>query len=249
METTRRYDIPDIGEVTVNKSRRATRVRIAVKPGPQVKVTLPYRTSYEKGLQYILQKKEWVIKSMKRFEEMADEYLVFSPDTEYRTRHHKLVIKTVPEERLDFVIEPGITLVRVPETVDIKNPQVQEWVKKAIEETWRIEAKSYLPERVAMWAERYKFSFERVSIRNSKTRWGSCSTTGNINLSLHLMRLPTELIDFVILHELTHTIHKNHGPQFHALLDKICGGKERELNARLRAYKMGDYRMYYQIMK
>ncbi len=248
MESTRRYNMPEIGEVTINKSRRATRVRISVKPGPEVKVTLPYSIPYGKGLQYILEKKEWVLKSMKRFEDVKQEYLVFTPETEYQTRFHTLVIKPHPGERLDYVIRRGTTLVNVPEKA-IMEKQVQDWIKKAIEKTWRMEAEFFLIQRTMIWIEKYKFLVKKISVRNSRTRWGSCSSTGNINLSLHLMKLPTELIDFVILHELTHTIHKNHGPQFHALLDKICGGKEKELNARLRAYKMDDYRMYHQIMK
>jgi predicted metal-dependent hydrolase len=148
-----------------------------------------------------------------------------------------------------FGIHPGITSVTIPDRVNPEDPQVQEWIKNAVEETWRIEAKAMLPQKVMLWAQRYNFKYQKVTIRNSKTRWGSCSSTGNINLSLHLMRLPEELIDFVILHELTHTVHKNHGPQFHALLDKICGGKEKELNAQLSTFKMGDYRMYHQLVQ
>lgn len=248
MVTTQRYNIPEIGEVIINKNRRATRVRISVKPGPEVKISLPYSTPYEKGLQYILEKKEWVLKTIKSFEDVREDFMIFTSETEYHTRFHTLVIKPHPGERLDYEIQGGTTLVNVPEKA-IMEKQVQDWIKKAIEETWRMEAKIFLIQRTMIWIEKYKFLVNKISIRNSKTRWGSCSSTGNINLSLHLMKLPTELIDFVILHELTHTIHKNHGPKFHELLDKICGGKEKELNARLRAYKMDDYRMYYQIMK
>ncbi|PLW97313.1 MAG: M48 family peptidase [Marinilabiliales bacterium] len=249
MANERTYDIPEIGNATVRKSNRAKRARIAIKPGPQIIATIPAYLPYEKGITFILQKKEWILNTLQKFEIKTNDYLTFTPQTEYCTRNHRLVINTRHNSNLSFTVEPGITLVQVPEEATVTDPQIQEWIKKAIEETWRIEAKAMLPQKVSLWAQRYNFKYQNVTIRNSKTRWGSCSSNGNINLSLHLMRLPEELIDFVILHELTHTVHKNHGPQFHALLDIICGGKEKELNARLRTFKMGDYRMYHQLVQ
>ncbi len=101
-------------------------------------------------------------------------------------------------------------------------------------ERLRVAAKGYLPNRVAELSAQTGLQCGRVSIRASRTRWGSCSARNDINLSLYLMRLPAELIDFVILHELCHVRHKNHSAQFHALLNTLCGGREKELSARLK---------------
>ena len=68
-----------------------------------------------------------------------------------------------------------------------------------------------------------------------KSRWGSCSYQNNINLNLHLVRFPEYLSDFIICHELCHTVHKNHGPQFHALLNEIVGN-EKLLNKEVKNY-------------
>ena len=87
-----------------------------------------------------------------------------------------------------------------------------------------------------MLAEKYGLSFADLRVKNLKTRWGSCSSVNNINLNIHLMRLPEHLIDYVILHELAHTIHKNHGKGFWQTLDKFSG------NARLLAKEMRQYR-------
>jgi len=77
----------------------------------------------------------------------------------------------------------------------------------------------------------------KVRIRNTVSKWGSCSTRNDISLSLHLMRLPDRLIDYIILHELCHTVHHNHGPQFHALLDRLTGGNHAELQREIRQYR------------
>jgi len=88
-------------------------------------------------------------------------------------------------------------------------------------EILRFKAKSYLPFRVQELAEQYDFKYNRVFIKNLKTRWGSCSYKNNINLNLHLMRLPDKLVDYVILHELAHTKEKNHGKGFYSLMDML----------------------------
>ncbi|MGF1585739.1 MAG: M48 family metallopeptidase [Bacteroidales bacterium] len=91
-------------------------------------------------------------------------------------------------------------------------------------EDLRKRAADYLPGRTALLAKEHGFSYRRVSLRASRTRWGSCSAVNNINLSIFLMQLPPHLIDYVILHELVHTVHKNHGPDFWHLLETLTGG-------------------------
>ena len=99
-------------------------------------------------------------------------------------------------------------------------------------ETMRKEAKRVLPVRLAELARIYSFEYNQVRIKNNVSNWGSCSRKGNINLNLNLMRVPEDLRDYVMLHELCHLRHPNHGPAFHALLESLCPGhraKEKEL--------------------
>ncbi|MBR1706836.1 MAG: DUF45 domain-containing protein [Bacteroidales bacterium] len=88
-------------------------------------------------------------------------------------------------------------------------------------ETLRRKAKAYLPGRLAALAERYGFRYGRVTIKHNASNWGSCSTRGNINLNLNLMRLPVPLQDYVLLHELTHLHHPDHGMGFHVELERL----------------------------
>ena len=76
-----------------------------------------------------------------------------------------------------------------------------------------------------------------VTIRATRSKWGSCNGRNDLSLSLYLMTLPEHLRDFVILHELCHTVHHDHSPRFHALLDRLVGGKEKLLNKELRSYR------------
>lgn len=108
---------------------------------------------------------------------------------------------------------------------------------KRAEEALRERARVYLPGRTAELAREHGFSYRRVSIRRSRTRWGSCSAANNINLSLFLMQLPAHLIDYVILHELVHTVHKDHSAGFWKCLDHHAG------NAKALAREIRKYRI------
>jgi hypothetical protein len=105
---------------------------------------------------------------------------------------------------------------------------------------WRKEAKKYLPVRLNELSRKHQLPYNRVIIKNNKSRWGSCSQKDNINLSLHLMRLPDHLIDYILLHELAHTLHKNHGRQFWKSMEKICPNAK-SLDKEMRGYRIEIY--------
>ena len=86
----------------------------------------------------------------------------------------------------------------------------------------RKQAKSRLPERLQELAGRYGFVYNRVSIKHNATNWGSCSVRNNINLNLNIVRLPLVLQDYILLHELCHLRHHDHGEAFHLLLEHVC---------------------------
>ena len=88
-------------------------------------------------------------------------------------------------------------------------------------EALRRQAKAVLPPRLAELAKRYGFVYKRVTIKHNASNWGSCSTLGNINLNLNVVRLPKILQDYVLLHELCHLRHQDHGHAFHLLLERV----------------------------
>lgn len=88
-------------------------------------------------------------------------------------------------------------------------------------ESLRCQAKKELPRRLAILADRYDFLYNRVAIKHNATNWGSCSAKGNINLNLNIVRLPRVLQDYVLIHELCHLRHHDHGHGFHLLLEHV----------------------------
>jgi len=85
----------------------------------------------------------------------------------------------------------------------------------------RERAKAVLPGRVSHFAARMGLAPTAVRVTGAKTRFGSCSGQNSLNFSLHLMRYPPEAVDYVVVHELAHIAHKNHGRAFYALVEQI----------------------------
>ncbi len=104
-------------------------------------------------------------------------------------------------------------------------------------EELRRQAKEYLPGRLNYLSNLFGFQYNTLRIKHNSSNWGSCSSKGNINLNLNLMRVPQDLQDYVMLHELCHLKYLNHSPQFHALLESVCPG-HREKQRRLKEYKL-----------
>lgn len=87
---------------------------------------------------------------------------------------------------------------------------------------YRNYAKQTLTPRVAELAALHGFSFQRVTIKDIRSKWGSCSSKQNINLNWRLIKAPVWVADYIILHELSHTVHMNHSAGFWALVAKVC---------------------------
>lgn len=163
-----------------------------------------------------------------------------------RSRRIALSVRPSGEVRLSF--PPYVSQRRALEFLDSK----QEWILRAKAkyaarptkpalsaediEILRAEAKAYLPARVEELARQCGLQYGRVTIRATRSKWGSCTAQNNISLSLFLMTLPAHLRDYVIIHELCHTVHHNHSDMFHAMVDKILGGREKSLAKELRGY-------------
>ncbi len=98
----------------------------------------------------------------------------------------------------------------------------QKALRDVLVEVLREEAKILLPQKLSYFSDQYGFHFHKVTIKHNSSNWGSCSRAGNINLNLNLIRLPEPLCDYVLLHELCHLKEPNHGPRFHALLERLC---------------------------
>ncbi len=229
--------IENIGPVILRKNKRSKNVSISIKPSKGVSVTIPYFLSYAYGLEVLEKKRDWVEKHLPKIKAYELKKTVFTEATVFNTMHRRLLIQS---HSLDFVktkIDDKHLHIYYPEMTSVQSHEIQDIIKQAIVKVLRAEAKDFLPDRTLSLAQKYGFKYQRIFIKNNKTLWGSCSGRNNINLNLHLVRLPVHLIDYVIIHELCHTVEKNHGLRFWSLMDSILTDSKK-LSKELRKYRI-----------
>lgn len=224
---------PNIGKVSYKRNLKAKRLSIRIKNTGEVKVTIPSVLSFNAAENFVLSKARWIAEKLEEIETQKQPII----QNGFNTRYHSL--RFIPEDEYTNIKvkynKPYIDI-SYPSTIDIEHNSSQAAAKKAIELAYRVEAKEYLPQRLDTMAALKGFKYGKLTIRSSVTRWGSCSSKNNISLSLHLMKLPDDLIDYILLHELCHTVQKNHGPKFWELLNRVTDGRAKQLAKEVKKY-------------
>lgn len=235
-EPVRIIEDKEIGRVSFIRKPAARNLKITIRPFRNVLVTIPHFVSFETALSFVEEKRQWIKKSQVRFERYHKVITLFDESTVFQTRDHLLILGRHKKNTIQTVIRDGQIRVLFPEHAEAQDPRIQKAVRKAIQAAWRLEAQGYLPGQVRKLAAQFHFQYGKLTFRNNKTRWGSCSRNNDINLNIHLMRLPSHLCDYVILHELCHTLHKHHQKAFWQLLNSITGGRARLLDKELNGF-------------
>lgn len=235
------YSIESVGEVAFYKGRRYKRLSIKLRSKDDIRVLIPPGCSMQSAIDFVEEKSDWIIRTRRKMAEKQPVATLFDESTTFSSRSFVLKIEKAERSDVRLYLYNGVLKVIYPEHIPVSHPPIQEAIRYGIEEALRREAKSYLPQRLQELARQFGFSYRAVFIKNLKSRWGSCSTVNNINLNLHLMRLPDRLIDYVLIHELCHTVEKNHGPNFWALLDRCCRGEARKLDKEMKGYRTQLY--------
>jgi predicted metal-dependent hydrolase len=205
----------EFGKITVRRSAIATQVRVRVAPDGTLRASLPMHAP-------ILLVKHLLMTSRNELRKILSQA---KPGYEYENgmqigKSHTLIIQTSNAQQVDVTRHNRQIVVKLPPYKKIDDTNVARKIRDSIIGALRIEAKSYLPRRLSFLAQKYDFNYEKTRFSHASGRWGSCSSTGTISLNIALMKLPFELIDYVIIHELSHTRHMNHGPAFWALVAK-----------------------------
>lgn len=179
-------EIENVGPVLFEKSSRARRLNISVRPFKGIRVAVPCSLSIGQAEKFAREKSGWMEMQLARMRRVEEEITIARS-------------KAVPINR--------------------------------------VKAEEQLTVRLSELAERFGFMYNKVTIRNQKTRWGSCSANGNISLNMNLVALPAELIDYVLLHELMHLKVRNHSAVFWSELQSLMP------DARERAYRLKKHRI------
>lgn len=201
----------ELGEIVLTKRRVSRCIKIRVDGGGKVQVSLPWYSTYFQALRFVEANRERIAEARRAMWTRAGDGIGSNAGAGAGADAGAARDENRAAEKLQAAV--------------------------AIE-SLRRQAKATLPSRVAELAQKHGFTYNKVYIKNNRSNWGSCSSKKNINLNLQLMRLPQELIDYVILHELCHLVYMNHGAEFHKLLNSLCNGREKELRSELKKHRL-----------
>ena len=232
MATQRIIPDNDFGQIIIRTRCTARNITLRTKVDG-LYITTPARSLTKKVLEIVEKHRQSLLDSWTKVAPQA-----FGPD--YRIDTPCFRLRMDVSRLKNFTLrytEEEITLY-YPKHTDFSLDTTQELIKNAIIRALKKAASTYLPTLLQALAERYDLTFKRVKITGSRSRWGSCSSVKSINLSCYLMLLPSHLMDYVLLHELSHTREMNHGPKFWELMDELTEGQARSLRKELRSYRL-----------
>ena len=202
----------EFGEIVVRRSAQARYIKLRVAPSGSLRVSAPRYTPIFAIKQFMRQSKG----EIRELISSAAPTLKLDQDMTIG-KSHKLVI-SYDAEKTDIVYKKPFVKLQLTKGDSLDDSKLQALIKPIIIKALRTEAKAYLPRRLDHIAKTFEFSYERLRFSHAAGRWGSCSSQNTISLNIALMRLPFELIDYVLIHELCHTKEMNHSQRFWQLV-------------------------------
>jgi predicted metal-dependent hydrolase len=203
---------------------RARRLSIRIGADLVAKVTLPQRTSEQTAREFLMNQSRWLYRayhSMRRRSlKSVPERMRFCDGGQVVFLGKKYGLKFKPLlEGVSDVVVSGDTIqvsfvTRGTTGVASAKKVYDMWIKN--------KAREIISERVVFFNAYYGFTYRRISFKNLKSRWGSCSSLGNLNFNYQLIHASLETIDYVVIHEICHLKEMNHSARFWSLVAKAC---------------------------
>lgn len=200
--------------IHVYKRKGNRNLRISVNAEGQVRVSIPAWAPYSAGVNFARSRHDWIMSQRRPAGLLVDGQPI--------GKAHHLRFRADPAaSKPAGRVAAGAVVVSYPPALGVADPAVQEAARAGSVRALRAQAEQLLPQRLAALADRHGFSYSGVRIKQLRSRWGSCDQDKMISLSLYLMQLPWEYIDYVLLHELTHTRIMRHGPDFWKAMSEL----------------------------
>jgi predicted metal-dependent hydrolase len=196
-------------DYTVRRSSRARRVRVSVDAERGVEVVLPQRAPERAAASAVRELRPWIERRLSEVEQVRA--VVASRDG------------TVPYLGEELLLMPERGRTRVHRRGDVLRVPAGD-ASAALERWYRRQAKAEIAPRLDRAVAALGTNYTALTIRNQRTRWGSCSSTGAMSFNWRLLLAPEDVLDYVVWHEACHLIHMDHSPRFWALVERHVPG-------------------------
>lgn len=206
----------EFGNITVRRNIKSSQVRIRVTAGGALSASLPRYAPLFLVKRLIKNSRD----ELRKILEQAKPKQKFVNGMQIGKSH---ILKIQQTNYPTFCVSrtKNQILIETPSLDKLLTSANDRKIREVIAQALKLEAKSYLPKRVVFYAQKCGFKYNKVRFSHASSRWGSYSSTGTVSLNIALMKLPFELIDYVIIHELAHTREMNHSRKFWAIVHSI----------------------------
>jgi predicted metal-dependent hydrolase len=189
---------------------RARRYLLRLRPDGMVRVTVPRRGTISAAKDFVLRSTDWLEQQFQRLAAQPKTIAGWQVGTEILFRGETVRV----ESEADGLIRFGTERMKGMEVTTDLRPDIQKHLRRLAEQE--------LPGRVIELASAHGIQVSRISVRNQKSRWGSCSRRGTISLNWRLIQTPASVRDYIILHELAHRKQMNHSAKFWQEVARLC---------------------------
>lgn len=213
--------VDGVGEVLFQRSWKARNYRLTLRRDGMAVATIPLRGNERDALRFVEQQKDWLVRARARQDRKPRASMIWTLGTHVLWRGELCEIRKAAEAvSSDFAQEtkPAVCL-----AADVfRVPHVDGDLRPTLEAHFARLAKVELPGRAWELAAETRMDLKQVSVRNQRSRWGSCSSAGTISLNWRLIQAPDFVRDYIIYHELAHLREMNHSERFWAQVDALC---------------------------
>lgn len=193
-------------EVIIARRKGTRSLKISIGGSNTIRLSVPYLLPEKMAIKFLLTKKGWILEHKKSSQSLVN--------GDHIGKSHRIEILSAQIDKPKSRLKKNVIQITLPRNVDIESGEAQSFIAKISEKALKKEADSLLPQRLKYISDKYAITYKSINCKKLKSRWGSCDNSKNIILNIYLMQLDWHLIDYVIHHELTHTIHHNHQPAF-----------------------------------
>ncbi len=204
--------------ITIRENQRATRITLRIEPGGKaLKMTIPYGLHHRDVDDFLDRHNGWLKSRLSKFSDdatLVDGSSIFIRGVPHRIEHTG-TLRGLTHIATDA---EGETVLRVSGLPENLRKRISTFLKK--------EARADLERLVARHAKRVGKPVRSISMKDTRSRWGSCSHDGNLSFSWRIVMAPESVIDYLAAHEVAHLREMNHGPKFWALCETLCPDME-----------------------
>lgn len=208
------------------RSKRKT-LSIVISVGGKVTVKIPLRATKSDVTRLLENKRDWIYNTYKKQATKQRKGIEVKEGAiiPYLDRTFRLHIVFNPSKyAANISVVEGVQYMQeIEDLLVVETPLTEpNFITECLESWYKKNAKNIITMRVEQYSKVMGVTYGRITIRSQKSRWGSCSSIGNLNFNWHLVMMPSKILDYVVIHELAHRIEMNHSKQFWEIVSEFC---------------------------